>query len=262
MTGRSDPTQFDKNDPPGLEPESASGTDPELMETEHSPQLDHAKTIAKVLNGISIAAMVWGLFFPRPNEVMIALLAGLPLVAIAMLAPSKGLYHMGGLRSDRRPSLGPAFLGCGLVLSLRALQEINLHPLYWVTAITSAILVGGILTLIVVRADARSREGTWALILVVASVYSYGAIAEADTLLDWSTPTINEVLVLRKHYSSGRRGTPSWYLRVERSVSFPEPHDVPVSGTLYQSVSPGQTVCIKLYSGALNIPWYFVSACR
>ncbi len=262
MTGRFDPTQFDKNDPPGLEPESASGTDPELMETEHSPRLDQAKTVAKVLNGISIAAMVWGLFFPRPNDVMIALLACLPLIAIVMLAPSKGLYHMGGLRSDRRPSLGPAFLGCGLVLFLRALQDINLHPLYWVTAITSAILVGGVLTLIVVGADPRTREGTWALVLVGASIYSYGAIAEADTLLDRSAPRITEVLVVSKHSSSSARGSTSWYLRVGKWGPFLEPNDVSVPGPFYQSVSSGQTVCIKLYSGALNIPWYFVSTCH
>lgn len=261
MTGRSNRTQFDKNDPAGFEPEFASDANPELKPTEHSPRLDQAKTIAKVLNGISMAAMVWGLFFPRPNQVMITLLAGLPLIAIVILAPSKGLYHMGGLRSDRRPSLGPAFLGCGLVLFLRAIQDINLYPLCWVTAITSAILVGGILTLIVVRADPRTREGTWALILVASCIYSYGAIAEADTLLDWSTPRITEVLVLSKHSSSGRSST-SWYLRVEKWGPFLEPNNVSVPGPFYQSVSPGQTVCIKLYSGVLNIPWYFVSACH
>jgi hypothetical protein len=261
MTDRSNNKQFDANDPARFEAELASGTDSELKEAEHSLRLDRAKTIAKILNGISIAGFVWGWLSPRSNQVMIVLLAGPPLIATGLLARSKGLYHMGGLRGDRRPSLGPAFLGCGLILFLCAFRDINIYPLYWMTALTSAILVGSILTLVVARADPRIREGTWALVWVAASLYAYGAITEADVLLDWSAPKTTEVVVLSKHSSSGRRSI-TWYLHVEKWGPFLEPNNVSVPSTFYQSVSPGQTVCIELHSGALNIPWYLVALCK
>jgi hypothetical protein len=157
--------------------------------------------------------------------------------------------------------LSAVFLGCGLVASYLALRDINILPLYWITALTFAILVGCILTIIVVRADSRTREGTWAIIFLFATMYSYGAIAEVDTLLDWSVPKITQVPILGKHRSSARGGT-YWYLKVGKWCPFLEPNNVSVPGSFYQSVSPGQMVCINLQSGAVNIPWYFVTACN
>jgi hypothetical protein len=213
MTDRSNHPQFEADDLANTKIQLANHSDPSLSPQENSAHSNRAKTIAKVLNSISIAAIIWGWFFPRPNKVVIVLLVGLPLTAIVLLAQSKGLYHIADYRGDRRPNLSAAFLGCGLVASYLALRDINILPLYWITALTFAMLVGCILTIIVVRADSRTREGTWAIIFLFATMYSYGAIAEVDTLLDSSVPKITQVPVLGKHRSSARGGT-YWYLKV------------------------------------------------
>jgi fatty acid desaturase len=94
MTDRSNHPQFEADDLANTKIQLANHSDPSLSPQENSAHSNRAKTIAKVLNSISIAAIIWGWFFPRPNKVVIVLLVGLPLTAIVLLAQSKGLYHI------------------------------------------------------------------------------------------------------------------------------------------------------------------------
>jgi hypothetical protein len=175
-------------------------------------QLASARTITKVLNYIAWPLLLWGLFAPRSHQVVIAALAVLPMSAIVLAVRSKGLYELSTMRGAPRPVLSPAFL-CRLVLFFRAIRDINILPLHWITALLAAISVGCILVMIVMRADPGTRQGSWALILLVASLYAYGFITEADVLLDWSAPQTIGVAVLGKRYSSGK-GSMTYYLRV------------------------------------------------
>jgi hypothetical protein len=193
---------------------------------------------------------------------MILLLFIPPLIAVGLAARSRGLYQITGFRGDARPDLSMCFVGCGMALCIRALRDINIYPPYWITIIICAVFVGGLLTLLVVSVDAKNREGGWALILVVASMFGYGAIAEADVLLDWSMPKTSEALVVSKHSSSRARGPAMWYLHVAKWGPFAASTDVSVPGPFYQCILAGQTVCIKVYPGALNIPWYDVAICK
>src|ERR1700688_4108146 len=241
-----------------------SDSDPDQdLDRRRSPgQLDSARTSAKVLNSIAWPLLLWGLFAPRSHQVVIAALAVLPMSAIVLAVRSKGLYELSTMRGAPCPVLSPAFL-CGLVLFIRAIRDINILPLHWITALLAAIFVGCILMMIVVRADPSTRQGAWGLILLVASLYAYGFITEADVLLDWSAPQTIGVAVLGKRYSSvNGKGNITYYLRVPEWGPFVQPNDVPVSHTLYSSASLGQTVCINLFPGALRIPWYSVVNCE
>ena len=76
------------------------------------------------------------------------------------------------------------------------------------------------------------------LIWVFAAIYSYGSIAEANVLLDRSTPRAFTATVLRKHFSSGRGGT-ILYLQLGPWGPRSEGSDVTVTSSLYRVMAPG-----------------------
>jgi hypothetical protein len=257
------PTQFDRDDWANDASQMPTDSDTSLRTFNSSQRLDRAKALAWTMNITSMAPMAWAMVSRGSNPILILLLSIIPLIAIGFVARSKGFYQLGGMRGDDRPGLSVCFVGCGAALFSRALRDIDIYPSSWMTIIGCAVLVGSLLTFIVVRADVETREGSWALILVGASVFAYGAIAEANTLLDWSTPRTSEVSVLSKHVSSyGRGSVPHWNLRVDKWGPFVAPNNVSVPGSFYQRVSAGQTVCIKVYAGALSIRWYEVATCK
>jgi hypothetical protein len=116
--------------------------------------------------------------------------------------------------------------------------------------------------LVVANTDWGMRERRWALlpVLLFGAVYTYGAIAQADTLLDKSEPKTFEAAILSKRISSGRNTT--WYLQISPWGPQPEETEVSVPRPLYNSVFPNQTICVHLSDGALKIPWYYLSVCH
>jgi hypothetical protein len=256
------PTPFDKDDLADDASQIPTSADVSWRESENSGGPDRARKLAWTIDILSLAPMVWAMFSRDSNPILILLLLITPLVAIGFVVRSKGVYQISGFRGDDRPGLSTCFVGSGVGLFCRAMLDIHIYPSFWLTIIGGALFVGGFLTFLVVRADAKTREGSWALILVVAWAFAYGAIAETNVLLDWSTPRTSEVLVFSKHASSHGRGGTSWSLHVDKWGPFVAANDISVSGSFYQCVSAGQNVCIKVYGGALRIPWYDVAVCK
>jgi len=105
-------------------------------------QLDSARATAKVLNGIAWPLFLWSLIAPRAYQVLLVALALLPLIAIVLLVRSNGLYVLSGIRGGPRADLGPAFLGCALILFVRAIRDINILPLQWIAVLIAATIRG------------------------------------------------------------------------------------------------------------------------
>ncbi len=239
-----------------LSAEGSAGPTPEPT----SDRLAQAKKIAGAGTIAAFAATGWAWFFPRPYPVAIAVLGALPLVAIALLARSRGIYQIEGRRNDARPSLAVLFLLPAITLAMRAVQDVEV--LEW-NRVLSLVILGAIIpTVIIARSDRglRTRPGVVLLFFVFSAVYAYGAIIQVNALLDGSTPQTYEVGVVGKHVSSGRSTT--YYLHVAPWGPQTDASDVSVGRRLYAVVGPSQTVCIDLRAGALKIPWYTVSACK
>jgi len=177
---------------------------------ERSQRLGGARNKAKVLNWITGIGAVWGFFYPRPYQLAMAVFGVLPLVAMAMLATGGGLYQMRGRRNDARADLSIAFFFPGLVLGLRGLLDFNL--LAWMPIIKLTIVSTVILTILLVIVSRGMSERPWA-ILPFLLVYLFGAITQANTLLDHSKRQVFHVRVLNKRISSGNSTT--YYLQVE-----------------------------------------------
>lgn len=232
---------------PGVRPEQLA---------EHRAE---AKNIAQWLNRITFAIVVWGWIYPRPYQLAVVVLTAMPLVAIALLVRTKGLYQIEGRRNDARPSLAIPFILPGLILLLRSVTDFSF--LRW-ESMLAWVMIGGLgITFVVASADwgARQRRSSVLVILLFSATFVFGAIAQANILLDKSVPATFRATVLNKRISSGR--TTSWYLRVGPWGPQSRPTEVSVSRSLYNNVLPNQTVCVHLSDGGLKIPWYFISGC-
>jgi hypothetical protein len=181
---------------------------------ERSQRLAGAQNRAKVLNWIAGIAAARGFFYPRPYQLAMATLGIVPLVAIAMLATGGALYQVRGRRNDARADLSIAFLLPGLVMALRGLLDFNL--LEWMPIIKATI--AGTVLLTILLASRGMRESRWA-ILPFSVVYLFGAMTQANTLLDRSKRQVFPVRVLNKRISNGN--TTTYYFQVEPWGSAP-----------------------------------------
>jgi hypothetical protein len=235
--------------------------DPDLgfESVERSRSVVRAKKLSNPLNAAAVIACIWSYLSPRPYSVVIPILSVLPLIALALLARSGGIYQIEGRRNDARPSLAPLFIFPALALALRAVLDLNL--LHWKPLLVMSALFATVITLLIAQADRSVGRRPAALLLIslFAATYFYGLTAEANSLLDHSTPQAFRIAVVGKHVSDDK--SPSYYLHLDPWGPQTSATEVSVPSSLYESTSISQQVCVYLHSGALRIPWYVVAQC-
>jgi hypothetical protein len=226
---------------------------------QRSQRIARARKLATPLNVLSVVSFFWGCIFPHPYLLVIAILAALPLIALGLLVKSRGIYQAEGRRNDARPSLALVLIFPGLALALRAVLDLNL--LQWKPILSASVLLAFAMTLAVAAADPGVRRRPAALLpfLLFGASYGYGLTAQADTLLDNSTPQTFQVPVVGKHISSGKNT--SYYLHLDPWGPQTSATEVTVPASIYSSTVTGQQVCVHLHPGALRIPWYAVAQC-
>jgi hypothetical protein len=236
--------------------------DPDLgfHSEDRKQRIAQAKETAKFMNVISWIALAWGFFFPRPYALVIVALTLLPLVAVVLLIRSRGIYQIEGRRNDARPSLAVPFIFPGMVLLMRT--TLDLHLLQWAPLLTADVICTVIFAIVIASFDVGLRKQPWSILIVLflGAFYFYGAIAQWNSLLERSNPQNYEVVVIGKHIARGKSTT--YHLRLDAWGPLTAPHNVTVPAQLYDYTAVGNTVCVHLYPGALQIPWYRVTACR
>ena len=242
--------------------EAEVAADPQfgLTPQERLDRLERARRVAKQFNAATAAVALWGMLYPRPYEVVIAVLAAIPLVAIVVMARSHGLYRFDGRPGVSHPYLGPVVMGPGMILGLRAMLDFDL--LEWRQVLGPVALVAVVLTLLLIRADSTlpRRPAMLGAALLFMIAYAYGGIVEANALLDRSPPQVFKVPVISKRVTSGEH--PTARLLLDRWGARTFTTDVAVPRAFYDQVKPGDPVCVQLRPGALAIPWYAVGNCR
>lgn len=250
---------LDAKDTQASEAEIASN--PELGQTpeERLERLARARKLAAAFNGVSFGVSMWGLFYPQPYAAAVLSAALLPWAAILLAAKSGGLYRLDTQRNDVRPNLAAAVFLPGLVLLMRAAQDVGV--LDWQRALIYAALVAIVLCWAALMSDAtlRARRPAALALLAFSCSYGYGAVVLGNAGLDHAPGKEYRVCVLGRHVSRGR--STSYYLTLSSWGPRSEPKDVSVSRSLYQRTPAGGIVCVLQGPGALDIAWYVVRAC-
>jgi hypothetical protein len=116
-----------------------------------------------------------------------------------------------------------------------------------------------VLTIFLTQSDPHFHNRAVAAVSMffIGSMYCFGAIAHFDVLADRSVPAAYQTQVLGKRADEGR--TTTYYLRVAPWGPRHNSDEIEVPRALFGAISPGQSVSIHLYSGALHLPWFSVS---
>jgi hypothetical protein len=211
----------------------------------------------KILNWAAGIASGWAWIYPNPYPLSMLAVGALPLIAIVLLARSHGLYQIEGRRNDARPSLAVAFILPSCILAFRAIQD--LHFLEWKPLLLATLALAAVLTIFLLQSDPHFHNRAVAAVSLffIGTMFCYGAIAQFDVLADHSAPASYQPEVLGKRADNGR--TTTYYLRVAPWGPRHDSDEIAVSRSLYAAITPGQSVSIHLYSGALHLPWFSVS---
>ena len=241
--------------------EAAILANPELGMTPHErrARLALGRRVASGFRWITIAAVVWGVFYPRPYRAALVSLAVLPWIAIALVVQSRGLYRLDVKRNEANPDLSTTLLLPGFILMLRAILDVSV--LDWQKAVLLA-LVGGVAILFLTASlvqEVREQLSRKVAFGALMCVYAYGVLVLANVELDTSKESVYDVRVAGMHVIRGK--STSYELKVEAWGPRTEPEDVSVSRSLYEAIRVGDTVCVYLMPGAFRISWFAVGTC-
>lgn len=230
----------------------ASNTELGSTPEERLQKLESAGHFARRAEFVAFAVFMWGIAYPRPYVVTVAMLAGLPWVAVWAARHYKGFLRIGTQTNDAHPNLAGLFLLPAIALALRVLMDVNL--LEWKQAIAPACIIGGILFLAAMTADPTLAPTAWSKValIVLAMVYGWGAGLQANSLLDRSAATTYTTRVSAKQEKSLLLG--AWGPKRDTT-------SVHVSRSVRALVEPGDSVCVDLKPGALWVGWYTVRRC-
>jgi hypothetical protein len=233
---------------------------PELPLEDRYRRIARLRHLGAVLNGATIVLLLGSLVLADCGYLLLATLAALPWVAIALVALFQPLYRFAGSRNDERVDLTLPLILPGLALTVHAVSTIN--TVGWQGPLLLACGGGVALTAVAARIDPWFRQQRLGFLLVgvFACVYGYGAGLEINALADRSVAQVHRVKVLEKFVTENSK-VKSWYLTLAPWGLVSERVDVSVAEAQYQRTKPGDSVCVQLKSGALQVPWYGVGPC-
>ena len=214
-----------------------------------------------ILSGIGLSVFFWGVFYPHPYGIVIAIGLALPLIAIVIAILSLGYYRFSGGFSDGRPNLTGLFVVPGMMVMIRA--TVDMQIIDWRLALALAFFVACSLTLAAAATDRglRRSASTIACLLLLNLAYGYGGVVEVNELLDHSQPSIYQATVTGKYASGGSRSPRTWNVEVTPWGPHHDSNPVRTAQSLYQGVNAGDTICVISRPGAFGLEWFFARKC-
>jgi len=218
---------------------------------------EKAKRLAKYFNIAGIVITLWAAFFPFPYLAAVLAAFGCPLAALAAMRYAKGQIGVGASRKSEFPDITIALIGPGIALPLRALFDYHLvsaGPM-WLPVGVFTVLTA---LLFYFYATVQGGPVKYLIMLPFLFAYSYGAVIEANCMLDTSKPAVYTVKVLEKRISHSSKGGNTYYIKVSPWGPKTEGNEIDVRRKLYDAVAVGGSATVNVKDGALEIPWYFV----
>jgi hypothetical protein len=232
-------------------------------EADRAERLARAGRIAKYLNGagaiLAVGAIAMPGLIPGYYWWLIAALAGLPVLAVMIVIASRGLFSIDGqdIRNSARPNLAALFMVPAIALALRAWLDISV--LDWQRALELAAIAGLAVGLLSLAARSKAKYSA-VFLLVFSLVWASGATVFYNSYFDTSVPSVFRTRITGMHRTTGRSS--SYYLKLEPWGPRTAAEDVDVARNFYERVAVGNTVCVSLFRGALDVRWFDVWYCR
>jgi hypothetical protein len=218
-----------------------------------------AQRFAAALTLAAIIIALWALFRPQPYGLLMTLLIALPLLTIIAVIARRGLFRI-GLGSGYEANLGTACAMPACALFARSLFDLNLVSWLPLTAFAAAIAI--VFLIAALRREVHLRRRWWRLLAaaLLTGAYAFGALGQADVLLDRSPQSMLRSRIIDKQ--PGRNRVASHHLTLAPWGPMTAPNDATVPREVYDAAEIDDTACIRLHDGALGMAWFAATACR
>jgi len=203
---------------------------------------------------VMLLVIFWAMFYPRPYGLVMTILISFPFVELALVQALGAPSWFASAQGDISYSLALS----GIFLTLHAMMS-NVYHSHEVVLLSVGLglITGSILSL----ADRRllQRSASILILIILLPLYGYGAGVQINRLLDSSPATVFEAKVGGMERSKGSRLPPQvelvpWGPDQISTIAW-------VARPVYESIKPGDTVCVQLHRGALLVRWYVVRTC-
>jgi hypothetical protein len=218
-----------------------------------------ARKLAKALTALAWVLGVWSFVWPHPYWLAITTLAALPAIALLLVILSGGLFRIFAM-TKIEVGVGMVFAFPAAVIAIRVMQDLDMVS-EW-PLIGASVAAAGVSVFATALIDRKAASRPVVLIngALIGGLYFFGLIGEANALLDRSPESIVRTQIMKKRVSEGQ--TTRYYFTLAPWGSQSEPDDARVTRNLYDSLQPGNMVCVAPHSGALGMPWFTVDECR
>lgn len=207
-----------------------------------------------------LCALGW--LYPRPYELVLTLLAGLPLLGLVLQHRFGALLETTGAGNTSQNQLDSVLLFPCFVLAYRAFDDAcPIDPTGFLPAFFVLLGIFLLLTWKIRFVHLPYKIFTW----IFWFAYAYGFSTLGNELLDRSE-AIEEhaVTVLVRRISTNRTPLHSLYVTPWDALSEEHRRDpgfkLDVSSELYETTQLGDKLCVRVHSGAFGSPWWSTSA--
>jgi hypothetical protein len=218
-------------------------------------ELARARRMARVVSWASIGICAWAWFYPHPYRLAISCAVLMPWVGLYLAGRHGALYRLNPTRNEVGADLSATIFAPAGALALRALSDVT-HFDGWQVLV--ATLAGTALFTLVGLAFVRQlrQSGEPLLFAFLMLIYSYGCLVMANRELPQARPAVFGVEVRGSSSSDS-----NYTLELERWGPAGAPQNIDVSRDLHDRVRAGDTVCVYLWPGALEVRWLEVWDC-
>jgi hypothetical protein len=218
------------------------------------------RRLARALDATGFAAALWLFLYPYPYIWAVAAACAVPPVAFAFDLAFPLAFADFFRNENRLASLEGLYLFAPLILAFRSFIDIDFYDP--VSAIPATLV--GACALAAVAAFAspkiRTQRETWTALFALATLYSFGVLAQLDTLPDNTRPAVYRAQLIRKEIVRGRRTT--YYLHPAPWGPDGRAGRIAVDPDLYDATREGDRFCIYLRPGFLGLRWYHPGRCQ
>jgi hypothetical protein len=223
-----------------------------------------ASAIDKVIFLASVVPFALIVFGWRLHGVTVALQLALPWILAGIVACCPKLFSLEVIRLKGFSQGAPHFVGAPYIWDYLFLSWfLYVEQVGWTRMVWLAVAVGFVLFSVSIAADATMRRGrNWPAMVALfgsAVFHGYVTVLPLNVLLDRSPATVQKSLLAQK--SGPHTRIRQLHLTIEPWGPITEAKKVSAPYRVYQSVQPGDAVCLVLRQGALSIPWYTAQIC-
>ncbi len=199
--------------------------------------------------------LLWGMIWPHPYQICLPVQFAMPVLGLIATFASRGRWTMLEDTKGGRLSIGiRLFMAPAMIVALRAFLDDDVVD--WITPAIWGVAAGIGLTALNVLIERRLTWAGAAGFFILWSAYAWGGLLYVDTTLDPSQGRAFAVRVLDK--SEGEHMDTLTVMAWGPHASGSEVH---AASEFSRKVHKGDTVCVYVYPGRLNWPWYAVGHC-